>query len=200
MKTLVPTALVAIALSTAAVSTAEAAEGWARSSGVLRAGPASSYPSVGRVHAGEDLIVHGCLRRWSWCDVSVEGDRGWFPGRRIALESNGRRVELPAAAAIIGLGVLGFERDLYWSEHYRDRSFRPVGGRGSDRAAPPPSARSVPRDETRQSHVRPPVASTRPVAPAAPGQAVRPRHQPRAEPPHGAHPSAPGACNDAGCR
>lgn len=110
-------------LATAFVSTAEAAEGWARSSSRLRAGPGSSYPAITRVVSGEALDVHGCLRDWSWCDVSTDDARGWFPGGRIALAREGRRVALPGVAALFGLGIVGFERDVYWRDHYRDRPF-----------------------------------------------------------------------------
>lgn len=191
MKTLVSTTLAALALSIAAVSAAEAAEGWARSSGALRAGPGNSYPAIDRIAAGEDLTVHGCLRRWTWCDVSVDGDRGWFPGRKIAIESQGRRVELPTVATIVGLGILGFERDVYWRDHYRERSFyRPSRGYGERYDGPRPERpRAVmpapdaprgyggaeprpPRDETRRSPY--PQRSERPVRVETP---FRPPHQ-----------------------
>lgn len=136
--------------ATAFASTAHAAEGWARSGSWLRAGPSSSEPAITRVQRGEVLDVHGCLRRWSWCDVSVGGDRGWFPGSRIALMRDGRRVALPGVAAVIGLGIIGFERDGYRREHYRDRRFDGLRREGHrrDRMAPhrpaPPDHRASP--------------------------------------------------------
>ena len=102
---------------------AEAAEGWTRSAAWLRAGPGTSYPAVARVPAGASVSVHGCSTRWSWCDVDVGGERGWFPGSRIVLLRDGRRVALPATASLLGLAVLGFERSTYWNHHYRDRRF-----------------------------------------------------------------------------
>lgn len=205
MKTLVSTTLAVLALTVVSVSAARAADGWARSSGVLRAGPGTSYPPVGRIAAGEDMRIHGCLRRWSWCDVSVDGDRGWFPGRRIALESRGRRVELPAAAAIVGLGVLGFERDLYWREHYRDRSFPARRGRGEERSfvpPPPPPMTAAPRTrphgfgDARPPAVRQPFVPPAPAAPAP--HLARPPHP--GAPSQAMPPTAPGGCTDSACR
>lgn len=123
MYKIVSIALGSAILATAFVSSAEAAEGWARSSSRLRAGPGASYPAITRVVAGEALDVHGCLRNWSWCDVSTDDARGWFPGSRIALARDGRRVALPGVATLFGLGIVGFERDVYWRDHYRDRPF-----------------------------------------------------------------------------
>ena len=150
--------LVAMLIATGA---AEAAEGWARSTSWLRAGPGASYPAITRVSAGEAVSVHGCVGRWSWCDVSVDGERGWFPGRRIALLDGGRRVELPAAAGILGLSVLAFQRDRYWNDHYRDRPFheRRWDRERHHREFRPPIERRVEGGETR----RPGVGVTRPV-------------------------------------
>lgn len=116
-------ALGSLILGTTLVSAAQAAEGWARSGSSLKAGPGTSWPTITRVSAGEPLDVHGCLRDWSWCDVSTDDERGWLPGRRIALDRDGRRVALPGVAAVIGLGIVGFTRDAYWRDHYRDRPF-----------------------------------------------------------------------------
>lgn len=162
-------ALGSLALTLASVGMAEAAEGWARSSSWLRAGPGTSYPALTRVAAGEAVDVHGCTRRWTWCDISVDGERGWFPGDRIALLRDGRRTALPGAAAVLGLAILGFERNLYWGEHYRGRSF----GEHRDRAEPVHRFRAPPERPV----VMPGPPHRERVAPAEP----RP---PRAEPRH----------------
>lgn len=199
MKTFHTIAFGTLVASLLATGSAEAAEGWARSSSLLRAGPGTAYPAITRVSAGEGLSVHGCLRRWSWCDVSVDGDRGWFPGNRIALLRDGRRVVLPSIAAVVGLGVLGFERDLYWRDHYRGRPFydrdRPRWTDGRPDRPPYPGPRGatievrpdagVPRPpmpvETRRHHAAPPP----------PGRAAMPE---RVMPERG----MPGAMHDRG--
>lgn len=194
MKTKISGGLAAFALgilALAAVPTpAAAADGWARSSGTLRAGPGSRYPAVTHVRGGEALDVVGCLRSRSWCDVLVDGERGWYPGSRIVIDRDGRRVVLPSiAAAIIGLSIVGFDRDVYWRDHYRERRFPgwhpprpprpPHLGHRPDR--PGPGVRPPPPD-------RPgPVA--RPPRHERPGPVVRPhrppppamRHPPRRE-------------------
>ncbi|MBV5262505.1 SH3 domain-containing protein [Pinisolibacter aquiterrae] len=154
-----------------------AAEGFARRSGVLRAGAGTDYPSITRVSKGTSLEVYGCTRRYSWCDVDAEGERGWFPGARIDFAQDGRRIPLSEGAAAIGLSILSFGMADYWSSHYSDRSFygerRWWRGHG---ATPPPQGGSF-------VHVpRPPVVQ-------APPAAVRQR-------PPGVHATPPGAGHD----
>ncbi|MCE1236087.1 MAG: SH3 domain-containing protein [Hyphomicrobiales bacterium] len=102
-------------------SAALAADGFARSSGTLRAGAGSDYPAVMRVSAGTELDVIGCLRRYTWCDVAVDGERGWFPGRRIGFLRDGRRVYLSDGGAALGLAILSFGMADYWGSHYAER-------------------------------------------------------------------------------
>lgn len=197
MNKIVPLVLGSVLLGTTFASAAEAAEGWARSGSRLRAGPGSSYPAITRVVAGETLEIYGCLRDWSWCDVSTGDDRGWFPGSRIALTRDGRRVALPGVAALFGLGVLGFERDVYWRDHYRDRPFYGRFEREDRRYAPEPRRAEPPRfeparpemDAPPRGDVRRPHGEQRPQRPE-PGAAG----PTRAVPPVGtgpAHPAPP---------
>ena len=115
--------VLALGASLAALTPAHAADGWTYSSGTLRAGPGTSYPPILRVAAGRPVEVFGCLRGWTWCDVAVAGERGWFPGRRIAFEQSGRRRVLTTIAPALGLGIVVFDRDAYWTSHYRGRAF-----------------------------------------------------------------------------
>ena len=109
--------LALLALPTAAL----AADGFARSSGTLRAGAGSDYPAVMRISAGTGFDVIGCLGRYTWCDVAVDGERGWFPGRRIGFLRDGRRVYLSDGGATLGLTILSFGMADYWGSHYSGR-------------------------------------------------------------------------------
>lgn len=222
MTPIVKTALGSIALVLAGVGAASAAEGWARSSSWLRAGPGPSYPAVTRIMTGEAVDVHGCIRRWSWCDVSVDGERGWYPGDRIALLRDGRRVVLPSVAGTLGLAILGFERNVYWDDHYRGRPFYERGARRdgapfvavhSDVRETPAEGRHLPvqvlpggQPPHATATTAPPVERRHEVRhPAAPSRAAAPdpvapaAHQPRSSLPHpamnqghGGAPHAPG--------
>lgn len=104
-------------------SAAFATDGFARSTSTLRAGAGSNYPAVMRVAAGTELDVIGCLRRYSWCDVSVGGERGWFPGSRIGFLRDGRRLSPSDGGAALGLAILSFGMADYWGNHYSNRPF-----------------------------------------------------------------------------
>ncbi len=116
-------ALAAIAFMAVGTLAAEAADGFARSSGVLRAGPGTDYPVVDSVSRGDDLEIFGCTAGYRWCDVVVDDNRGWFPGSRIAFLRDGDTVLLPEIAVTLGIGIIGFEFYDYWGRYYPDRPF-----------------------------------------------------------------------------
>jgi uncharacterized protein YraI len=190
----------ALALTTLLLpATASATDGWARAAGILRAGPSTDYPRVTRVSRGDDLDVHGCLARASWCDVTVDGDRGWLPGSRIELVRDGHRERLFGDTAVFGLSILTFGRTDYWGEHYRGRPWVDDRrwNRDGDRVRPdrpmidrPPRADvrpsdapglgpvgARPTDDTSDRRALHPARPT-PTA-AAPGEVV-PQHRPSA--------------------
>jgi uncharacterized protein YraI len=191
--------LVAAGLSFA--SSALAADGFAYRSGYLRAGPARDYPAVGRLGTGETLVVHGCLVRYSWCDVSASGERGWYPGSRIAFEREGRRVALPTVASVVGLSIVGFALSDYWGSHYRSRPWyedrrwrrgprdRPFVGEGPRRGSDKPV-----RGDVRAPRDRPGPDITLPPRDRSKTDARPPRDRPfktDARPPRD-RPNAPG--------
>ncbi|MBI1206861.1 MAG: hypothetical protein GC191_06180 [Azospirillum sp.] len=104
---------------------ASAAEGFARESSTLRAGPSFNYPRVAHVSRGVPLEVFGCLKHYTWCDVSFKsdhgGDRGWYPGGSIDLLRGSRRVHLADNAPALGLSTLSFGLDDDWGSYYGDR-------------------------------------------------------------------------------
>lgn len=89
----------------------------------LRTGPDSRYPALRRLGRNVRIGVHGCLRDWSWCDVSFQRDRGWIPGRDIAATYQGRRRNINQVAPYLGIGFISFSFTTYWDENYRDRTF-----------------------------------------------------------------------------
>ena len=180
---LVMGALVAVVLPlTPAV--ARQAEGYTVRSTELLAGPDNDYPMVRRLRANVGVTVYGCLRNWSWCDVSYGYDRGWIDGRDIVVNYRGHRSRIMPS---MGIGVLSFMFGTYWDNHYRSRPFyserprweqnyhnnyRPEWG---SRPQPPVLApqRRQPGGEMRQGSVpyrptapvRPPVVNTPRTAP-----------------------------------
>lgn len=156
-----------LALPTAAL----AADGFARSSGTLRAGAGSDYPAVMRVHAGTGLDVVGCIRRYTWCDVAVDGERGWFPGRRIGFLRDGRRVYLSDGGATFGLTILSFGMADYWGSHYSQRPWynerrwwRGHGPMPPHVRARGPHAKSIDRVTPRMRPAEPPRVRAKPPA------------------------------------
>ncbi len=94
----------------------------------VRAGPDVRYPRVGLARARSRVIIHGCLRDWSWCDISTRrgnraGSRGWVVSQHIASLYRGRQQPLDSYASRIGIGVLGFNFNRYWDDNYRTQPF-----------------------------------------------------------------------------
>ncbi|MDR3436198.1 SH3 domain-containing protein [Telmatospirillum sp.] len=102
-------------------SSAFAAEAVAIGSATLRAGPGEEYPSIGSVSSGEVLDVLGCLDRHDWCDVSAEGERGWFSGSRIAFVRGSERFALAEHYDEFRSPVVVFSLNEYWGSHYESR-------------------------------------------------------------------------------
>ncbi|WFU38881.1 SH3 domain-containing protein [Bradyrhizobium sp. CB82] len=89
----------------------------------IRSGPNVRFPAVGVLGAGSELVIHGCLARYTWCDVSVSGMRGWASGAHIQFVHEERRVYVPAYAAQVEIPIITFDVTNYWGEYYRDYSF-----------------------------------------------------------------------------
>jgi uncharacterized protein YraI len=158
----------------------------------LRAGPDRGYPLVVVVTANTAVDVHGCVDRYSWCDVTAGPYQGWIYAGNLSSPYENRRVPLLGYGAAIGLPIVVFSINSYWNDHYRQRPFyrdrdrwqnrpphfrppsRPYPGRPGSR--PPgrpdfhpgrPDHRPPGRPEARPPTTRPPV--TRP-----PGGSGRP--------------------------
>jgi uncharacterized protein YraI len=79
----------------------------------LRAGPGPRFPRVAYVPPRAPLRVYGCVRGYSWCDVSWRGERGWISSRYISLFYTGDRYEIRRS----DLPVVTFDFD-YWDRWY----------------------------------------------------------------------------------
>lgn len=160
----VATVLLALATIISSSASVVAADGYARRSGTLRAGPGSDYPAIDQISAGDSIDIHGCLRHRNWCDISVADERGWFPGSRIAVLRDGRRVIITEEPDVdFGLPIVSFGMGAYWGAYYADRPFyrehrywRRYGVR------PPPNVFSGP---DRQPNPKQPNTSTTSPAP-----------------------------------
>lgn len=85
----------------------------------LRAGPATAYPAVTVVPAGVQVVTHGCLSGYTWCDISLGNYRGWVAAGYIQVVYRGAPVVLsPVVAPAVGVAVVSFNR-AYWDTYYR---------------------------------------------------------------------------------
>jgi uncharacterized protein YraI len=89
----------------------------------IRSGPSVRFPAVGVSAAGSELIIHGCLARYTWCDVSASGVRGWASGPHIQFIYETRRVYVPAYASHVEIPTVTFNLVSYWEDYYHDRDF-----------------------------------------------------------------------------
>ncbi len=89
----------------------------------IRSGPSVRFPAVGVLDAGSELVIHGCLDRYTWCDVSASGMRGWASGAHIQFVYEERRVYVPPYAVLVEIPIVTFDVTNYWSEYDRDNDF-----------------------------------------------------------------------------
>jgi uncharacterized protein YraI len=87
----------------------------------LRAGPDHGYPPVAWINSGATVYVNGCVNGYRWCDVSIDGLRGWANARHIYYPYQSRRVVLYGNGLAFGAPVVGFTVGSYWDSYYRDR-------------------------------------------------------------------------------
>lgn len=89
----------------------------------LRAGPGIDYPVVAILRPGVRVLVYGCLSDYSWCDVSVDADRGWVDAAYLDYVYGGRRVPIREYGPALALTIITFSILDYWTTHYRHRSW-----------------------------------------------------------------------------
>jgi uncharacterized protein YraI len=114
--------LAAAVLATAAVpSVAAAADAEVVTDVNMRAGPASSFPVVEVVPDDANVNVHGCVRGYSWCDVTWRGARGWIYADYLRFFYAERYVPVVEYATIVDVPVITFSVDTYWDRYYTRR-------------------------------------------------------------------------------
>ena len=113
------TRLVSALVLAAAVSCAMAAPGFTTTTVNLRAGPDTDYPVLGVLPPGLPVEIEGCVGGWAWCDVTVDGDRGWIAGSFIEYEYDRRRVVLAQYGRHSDIPIVSFSLGSYWDTYYR---------------------------------------------------------------------------------
>lgn len=180
-------ALLAIAAASGALilsaNAASAAQAYATTNVNMRAGPATDYPVVTTLAAGEVVAIYGCLADRSWCDVSTPGNRGWVSNDYLSA-ARGSRVGL----ASLALPAVAFSY-AYWDSYYAQRPWYNTWW-GHGRPRPP----YYHRPGYHPPGYRPPPPGTRPPGGRPPGiyppPGGRPPHHrpPHHRPPHGTKP------------
>lgn len=189
---------------------AGATQAWISVNLVLRAGPDPGYPRVMLIPAGSYVAVQGCLDDWSWCDVAVDGYRGWVAASYLQYDWYGQPVYLTNYGMRIGIPIVSFVFSNYWGNYYRHRPwyrdrdrwrhYQPRY-RSSRRTLPParfphdrrPPARMIHERPASPSRSRPQIQrqrenvreqrTTRSAPVRSTPRAVAPRSQPRSAAP-----------------
>jgi uncharacterized protein YraI len=105
----------------AAPVSAQAAPGQVRTPVTLRAGPDIGFPAVDRIPRGAPVVVHGCLREGTWCDVSFGAERGWIAAVALDYFDGNRYVYLPDYVYETDVPVVTFALGTYWGSYYIGR-------------------------------------------------------------------------------
>jgi uncharacterized protein YraI len=87
----------------------------------LHAGPDRDYPLVVILPSGYEISVIGCLSDYTWCDVLAGQDRGWIYAGNISYPYEDTYVPVQSYGPELGIGIVGFFIDDYWTDHYRER-------------------------------------------------------------------------------
>jgi uncharacterized protein YraI len=86
----------------------------------MRAGPSTEFPVVSVLPDGASVNVFGCVRGYSWCDVSWRGRRGWASASYLTQSYRGSYVPLVEYGPRINVPIVGFSIGSYWDNHYRN--------------------------------------------------------------------------------
>ena len=87
----------------------------------MRAGPDIFYPSVMIMPPGAGVQVFGCVQGFGWCDVQLGLNRGWVDAAFLQAPGPGGPVIIATSPAVIGVPVVPFAFNTYWSTWYVGR-------------------------------------------------------------------------------
>ncbi len=123
MKTKILAPLATVAVMALAPMSAHAVTGFTDDSTSLRAGPGRDYPRIERLPKNVRVEVHGCLRRYDWCDVSYRGYRGWMDADDVKVAFRNTRGYIREYGPTYNVPLISFSFDTYWDNHYRKQRF-----------------------------------------------------------------------------
>ena len=156
--------------------TAQAQEAFTTRPASVRAGPDRDYPLIAQLPPGIRVVVMGCVPDYRWCDVAVDGDRGWVYAGSLAYPYRNGRVPILSYGATLGLPILSFSIGTYWDQYYRGRPWYPQREYWLRRVpqfrAPPP--RPAPRRELERRGTTPQAAEAGVLRRGVPRSEVRP--------------------------
>ena len=89
----------------------------------LRAGPSTDFPVIVTVPGRAPISILGCLADYGWCDVFVQGSRGWMRSIYLAGWYQGYYYPLRDYAPQLRYPVVTFDIRAYWDAYYRGRPF-----------------------------------------------------------------------------
>ncbi|WP_298917855.1 SH3 domain-containing protein [uncultured Algimonas sp.] len=124
LRTLTASAILALAAAVVAPSNAKAQTiGFTIDDIPLRAGPGARFPTIVVLAEDNDIEVLGCVRHYTWCDVSAGRFRGWVPSDDLDIVYMSERYHGPVYARQYGVPVISFELNTYWDAYYDDYDF-----------------------------------------------------------------------------
>lgn len=108
----------------------------------VRAGPDREYPLVAWLPVGSVVELMSCTMDFRWCDVRWEGGRGYVYAGFLGHVYGDGWVVVRDAGPYLGLPVMGFNVQYYWTTWYWDRPWYPQwpawSARPPHRPHPPP--------------------------------------------------------------
>jgi uncharacterized protein YraI len=96
-----------------------ASEGFTTADVNMRAGPSTEYPRIVVLPRGAPVLVYGCVRGYTWCDVAYYGERGWVSSRYISIFYDDYRVYVPYTPRV-QVPIITFDFG-YWDTWYPRR-------------------------------------------------------------------------------
>ena len=97
--------------------------GFSNVSAYLHAGPGNDFPVVAHVPPGSSMNITGCSQAFVWCDVTLDGNRGWIEGRYLDSVMNSENVNVAEFGRAIAVPTVSFDQRTYWRHNYRSYPF-----------------------------------------------------------------------------